>query len=97
MKGQIAVALVTLNRVDAEHYPRTICGVVYQKHQFSWTKSRKKIKLNEKQWKKAEEAATIAIMDRDYSFKATHFHNKTVNPKWKLKKVATIGGHIFYK
>ena len=30
-------------------------------------------------------------------FKATHFHANYVRPKWKLRKIAVIGNHIFYK
>lgn len=47
LKGQIAVGLVTINRVLSEKYPNTICEVVWQKRkhpktgkwvaQFSWT------------------------------------------------------------
>ena len=39
-KGQIAVGMVTMNRVKSGEYPTTICGVVKQKVkstcQFSW-------------------------------------------------------------
>ena len=39
-KGQIAVAMVTLNRVHSGNYPRSICGTMTQKVedtcQFSW-------------------------------------------------------------
>jgi len=39
-KGQIAVAMVTLKRVNHHAYPNTVCGVVRQKYketcQFSW-------------------------------------------------------------
>lgn len=38
LKGQLAVAKVTLNRVKSKQYPDSICAVVFQKHQFSWTK-----------------------------------------------------------
>jgi spore germination cell wall hydrolase CwlJ-like protein len=38
LQGQQAVAQVTLNRVKSKKYPKTICAVVMQKHQFSWTK-----------------------------------------------------------
>ena len=38
LQGQRAVAQVTLNRVKSKNYPKTVCGVVMQKHQFSWTK-----------------------------------------------------------
>lgn len=37
VKGQIAVAQVTLNRVNHKHYPNEVCGVVTQRKQFSWT------------------------------------------------------------
>jgi N-acetylmuramoyl-L-alanine amidase len=33
--GQTAVAHVTLNRVKSPAYPDTVCGVVWQKGQFS--------------------------------------------------------------
>lgn len=40
VKGQMAVAFVTLNRVQSGKFPETICGVVKQKQrgvcQFSW-------------------------------------------------------------
>ena len=38
--GQLAVAYVTLNRVKSGIYPASICGVVYQLHQFAWTGDR---------------------------------------------------------
>ena len=38
MHGKIAVAQVTLNRVTHRtEFQSSICGVVYAKHQFSWT------------------------------------------------------------
>lgn len=97
LQGKIAVGLVTLNRRDHKNYPKSICGVVYQKNQFSWTKHYKGVKLNKEQWRQAQEAATFSLVYRDLSFTATHFHNKTVKPKWQLTRVAKIGGHVFYK
>jgi len=90
-KGQVAVARVTLNRVDDPRYPNTICKVVYQKHQFSWTAKYKNIKYN----MSALNAAIIALTSKS-SFKATHYHATYVNPGWKLKKIAKIGNHVFY-
>jgi N-acetylmuramoyl-L-alanine amidase len=95
-QGKVAVALVTLNRVDSPQYPKDICSVVFQKNQFSWTKNYSKVAINGKQWEEAKEAAMHALLNRDHSFKATHFHNNTVNPRWKLKKVAKIANHYFY-
>lgn len=97
-KGKIAVALVTLNRVDSGKYAKTICGVVYQKSQFSWTKNYSKVKINIDQWEASKEAALTAYMNRNIlgNFTATHFHNGSVNPGWKLKYVGKIGQHRFY-
>lgn len=97
-KGKIAVALVTLNRVKDKRYPKSICGVVYQRNQFSWTKKYSNIKINSEQWEKSREAAVQALMDGEYlgNFQATHFHAEYVNPNWKLRRVAKIGKHIFY-
>ena len=45
LKGQIMVASVTLSRVDDPRWPNTICEVVYQHRQFSWTLLSKKRNL----------------------------------------------------
>lgn len=97
-KGKLAVALVTLNRTEDKRFPPTVCGVVFQKKQFSWTKSYNKGGINMAQWALAKEAALEAYMDREVlgKFRATHFHNTSVNPQWKLRKVAKIGNHTFY-
>ena len=98
--GQLAVALVTLNRVDDERYPDTICSVVYQKSQFSWTRNYKlqKSKVNAAQWRLAKEVALEAYLNRQAlgHFRATHFHNHQVKPGWRLRKVARISNHTFY-
>lgn len=96
-KGKLAVALVTLNRVASDKYPNTVCEVVYQKNQFSWTKSRSRITDTSK-WQESVEAARLAL-DSPYilgDFRATHFHNNTIRPGWKLKKLAKIGNHTFF-
>lgn len=97
-KGKLAVALVTLNRTKSDRFPSTICGVVYQKSQFSWTKNYSKVKIHPVQWQAAKDAAFAAYMDNGIlgNFYATHFHSKAVNPGWKLRKVATVGNHVFY-
>lgn len=97
--GKLAVALVVLNRVDDKRYPKSVCGVVYQKNQFSWTKNFKRTKVNQVQWEQSKAAALEAYMNRQIlgNFRATHFHNKTVNPRWKLTKVTQIAGHTFYR
>lgn len=95
-EGRIAVGLVTLNRLRHPSYPSTICKVVYQPGQFSWTTdSNIPKKVNSHEWQLAVNAATAAYNSLN-SFSATHFHNISVKPNWRLKRVARIGNHVFY-
>lgn len=89
MEGQIAVAKVTLNRVK----DNTICDVVYEPNQFSWTNSYKGVAYNVQ----SLNAAALAFNSND-DFKATHFHADYVKPGWRkrLKEGVKIGKHIFY-
>lgn len=87
-RGQLAVALVTLNRTYHDKFPSSVCSVVYEKSQFSWTN--KKLKVRDiKAWERAKDVAykAIAEYDKFKHFKATHFHSTAVNPGWKLKRV----------
>lgn len=97
--GQEAVAKVTLNRVKDSRFKNTICKVVYEPKQFSWTIKPPKGKINLKAWKQAEDVAYRVITGQTslVNFKATHFHTKFVQPGWRdVRKVAKIGNHIFY-
>ena len=101
-RGKYAVAVVTLNRVDSPRYPKSVCGVVWQRAQFSWTHDgRSDIPRNRKAWKKALRVATRAYLNNATSVvgEATHFHTVQVRPSWsrKQRKVCTIGRHIFYE
>jgi spore germination cell wall hydrolase CwlJ-like protein len=94
LMGKVAVAKVTMNRVKHPNYPKTICAVVYQHKQFSWTSKPRKAKVNTEEWLASVDAAV-----KGYNlegFEATHYHNMTVRPKWGLHKVGVIGNHIFY-
>lgn len=42
-EGMLAVANVVANRVMSNKYPSTVCGVVLQKNQFSWTRDKAKV------------------------------------------------------
>lgn len=94
-KGKLAVALVTLNRADKS---KSICKTVFEPYQFSWTIKPSKASINKDDWRASKEAAIEAYLNRNIlgKFKATHYHNFTVKPKWGLRKVAVIGNHIFY-
>lgn len=93
LEGQIAVARVVLNRVGV--WAPTVCKVVYQPHQFSWTSNKIKLLQDRTAY---EVAWRAAWMSRNYSLTATHYHSLKVSPKWakSLTKPTTIGNHVFY-
>lgn len=101
LAGKLAVAKVTLNRVGHANFPDTVCGVVYQPNQFSWTNN--KALLAQKRDPGAWQEAVNIAKDAYYSgleelnrFEATYFHSVKVHPNWNLKRVARIGNHYFY-
>ncbi len=108
VEGKEAVAAVTLNRMRVKHYPSTVCGVVYQRKQFSWTwtlaNHAPKLHnvLEKRQWEISGQVAERALrgeLSVDIG-NATHYHATYVNPKWsrskRMKQVAKIGTHLFY-
>lgn len=96
--GGLAVAVVTINRTLHQDYPRTICEVVYQRRQFSWTNTRKHSSTTDPA---SVYLARLALSGRHElrGLDATHYHTKAVHPRWRLglKPVARIGQHIFYR
>jgi N-acetylmuramoyl-L-alanine amidase len=100
LEGQLAVAQVTLNRVQSDKYQNTVCGVVYAHRQFSWTNSGTKKIKNAKAWRAALDVSR-AVLTQSVAlpkFAAMHFHTRQVRPTWAKNKqiVAVIGNHIFY-
>lgn len=98
-QGQLAVALVTINRTHSNKFPNTICKVVYQPGQFSWTTQPHLRVLDYTAWQHALLIASIAIdfaSDFTQHFPALYFHNHTVKPRWQYRRLATIGNHTFY-
>lgn len=104
--GQFAVADVTLNRVESPYFPNTICEVVYQRRQFSWTHqipNPRNPRIRERgAWHDAQlYAIEIAEWDilRGITDDATYFHARYVSPRWRLRfeNTATIGAHLFYR
>ena len=111
-EGKLAVAQVTLNRVNSGKFAGTVCGVVKQKDkingvmicQFSWfcNQAYMHIIRNQYQWEESVIAAKKALTepvahDGIYRSGAMYYHANYINPGWKLTKVAQIGNHIFYR
>ena len=108
-EGKVAVAQVTINRVESGEFPGDICRVVYQKNivyervlcQFSWYCDQASFKkpMNGPVYYESMEVAKKVLLEgfRLPSIKnALYFHGDYVNPKWGKKPVAKIGRHIFY-
>lgn len=102
--GKVAVALVTLNRMQDPRYPKDICSVVKQRVkstcQFSWFCETPKA-VATKVYERARETAVHVYVNyeqlTDITGGALFYHADYVNPRWKLERTTTIGRHIFYK
>lgn len=99
IEGQIAVAQVTVNRVNSGEFQSNICKTVYANKQFSWTEKPAKVK-DRKAWEASVIIATAVLTKSIHlpDFKALYFHTRQIRPKWSRTKqvVAKIGNHIFY-
>lgn len=108
-EGKVAVAQVTLNRVEHPAFPKDICSVVYQKTffmekvvcQFSWycDSVHRTRPINNQYYQESYEVAKKVMLEGfklDSVKDAIYYHAVYVNPKWQHEKVAKIGQHIFY-
>jgi hypothetical protein len=99
--GQLAVAQVTMNRVDDPRYPDDVCEVVYDHKQFSWYWDGKSDTPKEnKAWQRAMVVASAALHGSGHAELqgVTHYHAAYIQPYWKnyMTKVTMIGDHVFY-
>jgi N-acetylmuramoyl-L-alanine amidase len=102
LQGQLAVAEVVINRARSGRFPKSLCGVIKQRGQFSFIRGGRfpAIARSSLAWKKAVAIAHIALNDlaQGAAPDALFFHAKYVSPGWKrVKRVATVGNHIFYR
>jgi spore germination cell wall hydrolase CwlJ-like protein len=101
LSGQLAVGEVIANRAESGRFADTYCGVLFQRGQFSFVRGKSWPHINKdgRQWKNA--VAIAKIVDQDLKDSAASdalfFHAKRVHPGWRLKKVAAIGNHVFYR
>lgn len=103
--GKYAVAHITVNRVHHDKWPNTVCNVVYQHAQFSWTLDKKRRNVmppkNNASWQRSLQIAydvlyngtRVVMLDESY-----FYHANYVKPRWAAAKkvVTTIDTHIFY-
>lgn len=101
--GQRAVAWVTINRMLSEQFPDTICDVVWQDNQFSWTHDGKSDQPQDEQSLAQAEAMAREVL-KNYDIRpdptegSLFFHADRVNPSWSesFNRVVQIDAHIFY-
>jgi spore germination cell wall hydrolase CwlJ-like protein len=109
-EGKVAVAQVTLNRVENPKFPDTVCGVVYEKTavyskvicQFSWycDANHRNRKINEMAYADSYAVAKKVYLEGfrlDGLNDALFYHADYVSPNWKLERITKIGAHIFYR
>jgi spore germination cell wall hydrolase CwlJ-like protein len=101
LAGQLAVARVILARANSGRFPSTLCGVIFQKGQFSFVRgaSLPSIQTDSKHWRNAVAISNIAL---DNKWKspvegALFFHARHVSPGWRLTRIGSVDNHIFYR
>jgi len=103
LNGQYAVAMVTLNRVASRHYPDSVCGVVLQSFQFSWTHDGRsdQPEVDSGQWRLAYNIAYRFMEGGFYvpwMASLTHYHRHDIEVYWpRLRVVMHLGDHVFYE
>ena len=107
LDGRRAVAQVVLNRMRHPAFPKSVCGVVYQRNdtpvcQFSFVCDGSLDRRPQASaWKVAEAVARAALAGHVEQAvgSATHYHADYVAPRWAplLTKITKLGAHIFYR
>ena len=102
LAGQLAVGKVIANRAKSGgRFPSSYCGVLFQRGQFSFVRghSLPSVPRASRQWQTAVAIARIVDQGLHSSpvGNALFFHARYVSPNWHLRRVATVGNHIFYR
>lgn len=100
MMGLEAVAATVFNRMTLPQYPRTVCGVIYQSQQYSWT-------ANHANWTRRPPKHFFALARNFMGMRSelaqlypvTHFHHYASRPHWSssLDYYGQYGAHQFYR
>ena len=102
LAGQLAVGRVIANRAQSGgRFPGTYCGVLFQRGQFSFvhgqslpayrapTGSGKRLSRSPR--------SSMGSFKESIGRGRLFFHARDVAPSWRMKRVASIGNHIFYR
>jgi N-acetylmuramoyl-L-alanine amidase len=99
VRGQIAVAEVIIHRAADDRWKDDLCGVIRERSQFSFVKDGVIPEVED-----AEDAQAMMDLVRgviagrlESGLSSTlFFHATYVSPKWKLRRIARVGHHVFY-
>lgn len=101
LAGQLAVGRVVVARSKSGRFPNSYCGVVFQRSQFSFVRGHAMpaIAKRSAQWRNAVAIAQIAHAGawKSPAEGALFFHATYVSPGWRLKRVARVDNHVFYR
>lgn len=103
--GKLAVAQVTLNRVNSKKFPNSICSVVHERTrvaarvfcQFSWTCNRPRGQINTRQYQESLAAAMSVLQGETNGWitKSLFFQEKSRPVPKGRKLLGVIGNHAF--
>lgn len=103
--GMQAVANVIINRVEDSRYPNTVCDVVWEPSQFSFTHDgltddpeAHTGHRDQLAWVTSQEVADEALQGNLLGITSTHYHATYVLPFWAdtYSKDGVVGTHVFY-
>ncbi len=103
---KLAVAQVVINRVASRDHGDTVCAVVWEPSQFSWTEDGLSDRValegqtDENAWTDSVLAALTAYSSAlpDLTAGATFYHADYVSPSWadRLHARGRFGAHLYY-
>jgi N-acetylmuramoyl-L-alanine amidase len=101
LAGQLAVGHVIADRAESGRFAKSYCGVLFQRGQFSFVRGRSfpSVPRSSRQWQNAVAIAKIVHEDMHASpvAKSLFFHAKRGSPGWRMKRVGSVGNHVFYR
>jgi spore germination cell wall hydrolase CwlJ-like protein len=102
--SQLIVGFLILRRVENEWYPNTICDVVYQPNQFSYTSDANSLSMFETEAKEFAKDVTYIVLTTPNPLpeNALLYHNDTIETpaSWDedlIELYAQVGSHVIYE
>lgn len=102
LEGKIAVAKTVLSRARSNDFPDSVCGVVYQPSQFSWTFDSNSNDINarepgDRQALRDCRSASDTAIDEGANGLLYFYNPRKVTPAWarRMTSCGRVGNHVF--